>query len=599
MKTKLLLSACVLTALYGCQSAPNEQKAELSCVLEVPNHYSSVLSSPQQGWSECFNHKQAGLFESVVTRIHQLASESDSASQELNALLYYLRAYAYYTDLNELTSPQWDALNSALHAVTLIPNAEKNTEYQRTLEHLFVAIYQYSAHKNNEVALEFAIAMLTRSIHLQSLVTGNVNYDYQLLELYRSIGFLAYEARTYQALRNELVNSTLADELMAHITRLNKDDWRLQNALWALASLHYLLPEEQQAKLDQQVETQLFEKLTLSKAEKQTLFSHYYLANSYRFAEQCEDEFKGKCLVPGIDDVLPINHQCSETLFIRATSLNETELANTCQRLTSQESFFHQTLATNNEPVADDYNTKLRVVIFDNYSNYNRWGQLLFNINTPNGGMFIEGDPSKKDNQATFYAFEAFWQQPSFSVWNLNHEYVHYLDGRYVAYGPYGHYPDHIVWWSEGLAEYISAQQQNDKAFAMLNQLEQTDWPSLAQIFATTYNDGVDHIYRWSYLAIRFIFESQPEQGQAITKALKNNDFDNYKRLLNEFASAHQGEFAAWLQAAKPESTTPSTDAEKVKRYRAQPLYRYLYRSYLRPAHLPIDAKHYHFSNWG
>ena len=116
MKTKLLLSACVLAALAGCQSVPQPQQVtDLSCVLNVPAHYTSVLSAKHKGWSDCFNHNQDGLFESVVDRIHQLALDSSPSMQELNDLLYYLRAYAYYTDVKSLTSEQWDKLNAALH----------------------------------------------------------------------------------------------------------------------------------------------------------------------------------------------------------------------------------------------------------------------------------------------------------------------------------------------------------------------------------------------------------------------------------------------------------------------------------------------------
>ena len=63
---------------------------------------------------------------------------------------------------------------------------------------------------------------------------------------------------------------------------------------------------------------------------------------------------------------------------------------------------------------------------FKNWSQYNAYGQLLFDIQTDNGGMYIEGIPSKPNNQATFFAYRQFWIAPEFAIWNLNHEYVHY-----------------------------------------------------------------------------------------------------------------------------------------------------------------------------
>jgi microbial collagenase len=45
---------------------------------------------------------------------------------------------------------------------------------------------------------------------------------------------------------------------------------------------------------------------------------------------------------------------------------------------------------------------------------------------------------------------------------------VHYLDGRFVKYDTYGHFPSHLVWWSEGLAEYISKGDNSVKALKLL-----------------------------------------------------------------------------------------------------------------------------------
>lgn len=57
-------------------------------------------------------------------------------------------------------------------------------------------------------------------------------------------------------------------------------------------------------------------------------------------------------------------------------------------------------------------------------------------------------------DQARFIAVIATWLQPHFEIWNLKHEFVHYLDGRCDMYGDCDaatKVPD--VWWIEGLAE--------------------------------------------------------------------------------------------------------------------------------------------------
>ena len=603
MKLKIAVLGLFLTGLTACQSAPEQTISEsVSCVIANAGNYQAVLNDVKNGWSECFDHNQTGLFASVVERIGDLANQQDVSSNELDTLLYYLRAFSYYGDIKTLSENDWQQLNTNLQLVVNMPNAfSQSATALRLQEHIAVTMYQYGWQDNSLLDKNLVVKTQVKLLAQVDVANTKQAANYQALETYRAIGFLAYQARGKKALKAAMINpdNGLVDSVSMHLLSLTNNDWHLSNTVWATANLHYLLPEEKQKTLDKQVTEYVFNQPNLSSTEQKQLFSQNYLVNSFRYHEQCADDFKDQCLIPNIDQVLPVNHVCSDTLFIRATAMTDTQLADTCRKLTSQETFFHQTINSKNVPVSNDGNTKLRVVIFDNYSEYNRWGQLLFNIGTDNGGMYIEGQPEKSGNQATFYSFEAYWHQPSFSIWNLNHEYVHYLDGRFVKYGTFGHYPSHLVWWSEGLAEYISVQKQNKKAFALLNKTPQKDWPTLAQIFATSYNDGTDRVYRWSYQAIRFIFENYPAQGQAMAAALKADNFEQYQNALTTFANAHQSAFLSWQLSNQPKKAAVKKPEDAKKSYKAKPLYRYLYRTYLRPEQLPITPQHKHFSNWG
>ncbi|WP_160154236.1 collagenase [Microbulbifer sp. ALW1] len=249
-----------------------------------------------------------------------------------------------------------------------------------------------------------------------------------------------------------------------------------------------------------------------------------------------------------IDQVLPIQHSCSSTLKIRAQDMSASQLNATCADLSAGEALFHQRLQTNQVPVPDDYNTDLRVVVFDDYSQYDSYGYALFGISTNNGGIYIEGTPSTPGNQASFYAHEASWLRPEFAIWNLEHEYVHYLDGRFIAYGGFNHYPGNMVWWSEGLAEYLSLGNSNPEAIEVArNHKPRHRKPSLASVFDTTYRDKTDQVYRWSYLAIRFLFEHHYDEVIAMTNALKNNDYTSYSAYLNSWESNYEAEYQNWL----------------------------------------------------
>jgi microbial collagenase len=244
-------------------------------------------------------------------------------------------------------------------------------------------------------------------------------------------------------------------------------------------------------------------------------------------------------------------------------------------------------------PVANDFNEKLRVVIFKDAAQYNKYGQLTFDIHTDNGGMYIEGTPQNPENIATFYSYEHFWIRPEFGVWNLNHEYVHYLDGRFVKYDTFNHFPSNLVWWSEGLAEYISKRDDNPKAFKLLVENEQ--WPSLLEIFNTEYKDGTDRVYQWGYLAVRFMVENHIDQYRQMAHYLKTDYFDGYKKLLDQSGKQYDDEFAQWLTVHKNNFTAVKTEKNKKK---PRQFYRYTYKNYLKPSYLVEDKNHMIWQYW-
>ncbi|MEO2267335.1 collagenase [Pseudoalteromonas sp. YIC-656] len=505
----------------------------------------------------------------------------------INDALYFMRAYSYYGDLEALTDEQLQSLNDALVSLAGKADTASTPQKQRFMEQFAVTVYRLldtpKLHQNASQWLSTIAQQLTEQTSSSTLAS-----DYALWESYRMIGFLAFSARSEERLANALVSDELLQQvLVAHIAH---GDWHQAHALWALGYMHQLLDEQAQQALDQQVWQQIT-RYESDLAKQQSLFSGIYLVNSFRGLSSCEETFQGQCSVNDIDDALPINHACSESLFIRATSLDSSQLAYSCEKLTAQEEDFHRLLATHKQPVANDHNTALRVVIFDNYSDYNRYGQLLFDINTNNGGMYIEGTPSDPNNQATFYSFRAFWTQDRNKVWNLNHEYVHYLDGRFNKYGGFGHFPAQLVWWSEGLAELIAKGNNNHRANEAITETPKAERPTLEEIFATNYeNSSSRQIYQWSYLAIRYLAEHDLQGLRLLQQHLKGDFYQGYSDTLAMLAQKHQGQFEAFLNHY-PEAIKQQAAKEKRK---VNKLYRYLYRDYLMPEHLSYGQGHKH-----
>ena len=244
-------------------------------------------------------------------------------------------------------------------------------------------------------------------------------------------------------------------------------------------------------------------------------------------------------------NILPLTYTCSSSLKFRAQDMTSAQFADSCAQLGTQEGDFHNRLETAQQPVDNDQNEDLRMVIFDNYNQYKRYGGRLYNISTNNGGIYIEGDASNSNNQASFYAHEADWLQPAFVIWNLRHEYVHYLDGRFDLKGNFSDYPQTTIWWSEGLAEYISKIDDNSDAVALINSAGANR--SLSQVFATNYNNSSEEIYDWGYLGVRFMFERHMDEIRNLRAETRAANWSNYQSMLDNWAPSYESEWQTWL----------------------------------------------------
>ncbi|MBQ4811122.1 collagenase [Pseudoalteromonas luteoviolacea] len=249
-----------------------------------------------------------------------------------------------------------------------------------------------------------------------------------------------------------------------------------------------------------------------------------------------EQELTGKALSQ--------TYQCSSTIRIRSQNMTNAQHLSACQTMALEETRFHDMLETNNTPVADDNNTMLQVNIFDSSSDYAKYAKAIFKIDTNNGGMYLEGDPSKVGNQANFIAYEASYAKADHFVWNLEHEYVHYLDGRFDLYGDFNAPTEAIVWWSEGVAEYVANLNDNQAA---IDTIKDGSTYQLNEIFATTYAGfDQDRIYRWGYLAVRFMFERHFEELKVMLSQTRQGNWSGYKATIDGWAQRYSQEFTQW-----------------------------------------------------
>ncbi|WP_431678082.1 collagenase [Kitasatospora sp. KL5] len=264
--------------------------------------------------------------------------------------------------------------------------------------------------------------------------------------------------------------------------------------------------------------------------------------------------------------VLKTSHTCSPSIRILAQQMTADQLAASCTSLTGQDAYLHG-IVRDNGPVAGDRNTTIEVVVFDSSADYRTYAGAIYGISTDNGGMYLEGDPSAAGNQPRFIAHEAEWLRPDFQIWNLNHEYTHYLDGRFDMYGDFAAgTTTPTIWWVEGFAEYVSYSYRGATYTDALTQAGKHTY-RLSTLFDTTYdNADSTRIYNWGYLAVRYMIETHRADVDTVLARYRTGDWAGARtHLKTTVGTRYDADFDRWLGTCtptgcgRPECTDPDT----------------------------------------
>ncbi|TOG34292.1 M9 family metallopeptidase [Vibrio parahaemolyticus] len=242
--------------------------------------------------------------------------------------------------------------------------------------------------------------------------------------------------------------------------------------------------------------------------------------------------------------IMTFSYDCRGPARILAQEMTEAQAITSCETLNLKEDDFHQTVNTGYQPVADDHSDSVDVIVFKTKSDYSTYSSFLFDNTTNNGGQFLERAPSKQGNVPRFVAYQNGWDD-DFSILNLEHEYVHYLDGRFNQYGDFHDTmrEGSIVWWLEGFAEYMYYKEGYNAALVLGKEKTHT----LADVFSTNYSDGLNRVYRWGYLAVRFMIEKHPEDVTELLGYSRTGQYKEWVKLLERLGPAYNTEFHSWL----------------------------------------------------
>lgn len=491
----------------------------------------------------------------------------------MTSMYYWVKAFYYYGNRQFLTANNQEWTKNAINA--LVNNAHF---YDKTAEHAKVVSYAV-ADINNALIGDQMISLVDNML-------DNFDPSFNAIDdwagvfatvVWDSMNQCAWDAACRAAEHNTALVKKIGDYISDNMAWLDRADadFHLHNLGAQLSNFYvgdlYAEPhfEPLRPELELQL-TRIFSDLGPLKTDTGR--------RAYLQAMAGVDYFQ-KCAVYNLcnakEDIIAavLNDRMvcpSNTLFFWAQDMNHEQLTWACNSLGQHESYFHSTLQTNNTPVIPDDNDDLRMVVFNNSTEWRIYGYALFGASTNNGGLYLEGDPSTAGDQATFFAYEDVPERPIFDIWNLRHEYMHYLDGRFITQGDFGDVngAGRTVWYGEGVAEYISRKDCNTGAATAA-----TDGTyDLSTIFTNEYGVGQDRIYTWGYLAVRFMFEERNTEFFNMLELFKQGNYSDYRNNLVDLWVSNETfntEFNAWLPQVQSngctiDNTRPASPVEPI-----------------------------------
>ena len=245
----------------------------------------------------------------------------------------------------------------------------------------------------------------------------------------------------------------------------------------------------------------------------------------------------------------PVNACSGDSITVHAQSLEPDKLATACQRLYAEGQAFQPLFDTGCTPVADDRNNHLDVYVFNDGDSCEDMESAAFGRNVDTcSGIYYEHDPSDPNSSAqivvTEYTADEYPRDGELAIWNFEHEYAHYLDGRFNRHGPYrGHDPS-VHWWTEGFAEYLAAE------VSPYIDLPRCESPySLTETLLRS--GSIPTRYRHRHLAVRFLMANHRDFVNTLLEFMRRGDYAAYTAHMVAEAPKLEDEWRAWLAACE------------------------------------------------
>lgn len=554
---------------------------EWQSAADFPPELKPILDG-KNPFTEITDHSQATAYQ-ALRALDTLALRGDSSDLLLYRLGYYLRSYYFKTNIagDRAWQPvQWQHLATVGRHLQQMPGFYSTSLSGAQLQRIYkdaVYILQYHSSMDTERLQSMSPVLLAVSLYQRHNLT-KVPYEnamafFELMDYLDRLLYANLDVPAPALLHDRV--SQLLTQLGATQPLIEPDNsnpfWILNNLNNVATSLWYKSSDLQKPQVIATLAGIYRQALPAwTEAQQKQLRARFYgdfLKRSlgYHQPEQalnlCQSSLADVCLKLNIADVLPGSAQCGVPVRLTYDQLDRDQRQAVCGALDQTTSRFHQLMKTANRPLPDDHNDELEAVIFNSSGHYQDYAGILYGIDTNNGGLYLEGNPADPQNLPRYFAYQQVTDS-KWWVWNLEHEYTHYLDGRFIQKGDFGASQQMInSWWAEGLAEWVAWGEQFPRGFAVLRNTPADKRPDLNTLFRNNYGNR-DLTYHWSYALHYYLVKQQPALHLAMAECLKQGSAHCVRDLENRLYSEHSEPFARFVQALVDQLNKPGAAAD-------------------------------------
>ncbi|HAA23195.1 MAG TPA: hypothetical protein DCP28_32180, partial [Cytophagales bacterium] len=248
--------------------------------------------------------------------------------------------------------------------------------------------------------------------------------------------------------------------------------------------------------------------------------------------------------------LFPNQYSFDDGLMQISTPLAEDEVQELYHAAKQVQNQFFRLLQTD-EPVMGDVNDTLNMIVFGSKSQYDAYANYLYGISTNNGGIYIE-------RWSTFFTWDrTVGVESSLSLESLfRHEYVHYLQGRYLIPGYWGettmYQNSRMVWYEEGMAELFAGSTDTDGVNLLASNVNTVtnaapNWPTLSTVFNSNYSSGNFNHYYYGNMAWYHWYQNDFGQLKTFFDLTRADDVTGFDNLVNNLRTSGTSSFNTFL----------------------------------------------------